>query len=90
MSDEVRKSYEELQKYQLNLAENKRLEGILDSLKGQQTQYQKSLAVYDSVVPNYNRWSKVFSYLTSSVDDVNSVWIKDVVARSDGSVELTG
>ena len=90
MNEEVRKSYEELQKYQLNLAENKRLEGILDSLKGQHTQYEKSLAVYDSIVPNYNRWSKVFSYLTNSVEDVNSIWIKDVVARTDGSVQLTG
>lgn len=90
LDEEVRRSRAELQKKQEQLAENQRLQSILDSLGGQNSQYETSLAVYDSVMPNYNRWSKVFNHLTSSVENVNSVWIKDLVAKADSSIELTG
>lgn len=89
-NEEVRKSRAELQKVQEQLAENKRLQGIIDSLNGQIVQYENALAVYEKIVPNYNRWSKVFTHLTTSVEDVNSIWIKDLVSRPDSSIELTG
>lgn len=89
-NEEVRRSKLELQKKQEQLAENQRLQSILDSLNGQNAQFESALAVYDSLIPNYNRWSKVFTHLTNSVESVNSVWIKDMVAKADSSVELTG
>ncbi|MFA6540374.1 MAG: hypothetical protein WCT99_02135 [Bacteroidota bacterium] len=89
-SDDVRKSRNELQKVQAQLAENQRLQGILDSLHGQNKQFESALAVYDSVVPNYNRWSKIFNHLTGSIENVNSVWIRDLVSRGPSAVELTG
>ncbi len=90
LNEEVRRSRTELQKKQEQLAENQRLQGILDSLAGQNAQYESALAVYDSLVPNYNRWSKVFNHLTNSVEGVNSVWVKDVVSKGDSTIELTG
>jgi hypothetical protein len=89
-NEEVRRSRLELQKKQEQLAENQRLQMILDSLGGQNSQFESALAVYDSLIPNYNRWSKVFTHLTNSFEGVNSVWIKDMVARVDSSIELNG
>ncbi len=88
-NDDVRKSRSELQKVQEQLAENKRLQSVLDSLHGQNKQFESALAVYDSIVPNYNRWSKIFNHLTNSVENVNSVWVKDVVSNG-SKLELTG
>jgi Tfp pilus assembly protein PilN len=89
-NEEVRRSRLELQKKQDQLAENQRLQSILDSLVGQKKQFESALAVYDSVMPNYNKWSKVFNHLTNSVESVDAVWIKDMVATGDSSVELMG
>lgn len=89
-NEEVRQSKIELQKKQNQLAENQRLQLIVDSLNGQNQQFQSALTVYDSLIPNYNRWSKVFTHLTNSVEGVNSIWIKDMVARADSAIELTG
>ncbi len=89
-NEEVRRSKAELQKKQEQLAENQRLQGILDSLGGQNSQFEAALAVYDSLIPNYNRWSKVFTHLTNSVEGVNAVWVKDLVAKADSTIELTG
>ena len=90
LNDDVRRSRIELQKKQEQLSENQRLQSILDSLVTQNKQFESALTVYDSLMPNYNRWSKVFNHLTSSVENVNSVWIKDMVAKGDSSMELMG
>ncbi|MFA5833436.1 MAG: hypothetical protein WDA22_08165 [Bacteroidota bacterium] len=89
-NEEVRRSKLDLQKKQEQLAENQRLQTILDSLVAQNAQFESSLAVYDSVMPNYNKWSKVFNHLTNSVESVNSIWIKDMVAKGDSTMELMG
>lgn len=89
-NEEVRRSKIELQKKQEQLAENQRLQQILDNLVAQNTQYEAALKVYDELIPNYNRWSKMFNHLTGSVESVNSVWIKDIIARGDSTLELTG
>lgn len=88
--DDLRRARVELQRKEAQLAENQRLQLILDSLTVQNQSYKEALAVYDSIVPNYNRWSKIFYHLTNSVEMVNSVWIKDIVSKNDGTIELTG
>ncbi|MFZ4619045.1 MAG: hypothetical protein ACOYNS_00690 [Bacteroidota bacterium] len=90
LNDDVRRSKNELQKKQEQLAENQRLQLILDSLVTQNASYESALIVYDSLMPNYNRWSKVFNHLSGSVESVNSVWIKDMVAKGDSGMELQG
>ena len=32
----------------------------------------------------------MFTHLTNSFEGVNSIWIKDMVAKADSSIELTG
>ncbi len=90
LNEEVRTTRSELNMKQNQLAENQRLQSILDSLTNQNSQYETALQVYDQLMPNYNRWSKIFNHLTSSVEGVNSVWIKDISARGDSAMELTG
>lgn len=89
-NDEVRKSRAELQKKQEQLAENQRLQAILDSLVAENSKFESALKVYDAVMPNYNRWSKVFNHLTNSIEGVNSVWIKDLSSKGDSTIEMTG
>ncbi|MDP1677129.1 MAG: hypothetical protein Q8L88_09695 [Bacteroidota bacterium] len=90
LNQEVLRSRSDLIKKQEQLAENQRLQSILDSLTRQNSQFESALKVYDQVIPNYNRWSKVFNHLTNSVDGLNSVWIKTIAARGDSSIELMG
>ncbi len=89
-NEEVRRSRSELQKKQEQLAENQRLQGILDGLIVQNSQYEAALKIYDQLMPNYNRWSKMFNHLTGTVESVNAVWIKDVTARGDTTLQMTG
>jgi Tfp pilus assembly protein PilN len=37
--------------------------------------YQLATAVYDSLAPGSDRWSRVLHYLANSIEDLNSVWI---------------
>jgi Tfp pilus assembly protein PilN len=90
LNQEVQRSRSDLAKKQVQLAENQRLQSILDSLAGQNGQFESALKVYDQIIPNYNRWSKVFNHLTNSVDGLNSVWIKTIAAKGDSSIELMG
>jgi len=89
-NQEVQRSRADLAKKQEQLAENQRLQSILDSLARQNSQFESALKVYDQIIPNYNRWSKIFNHLTNSVDGLNSVWIKTIAAKGDSSIELMG
>lgn len=89
-AEDVRAANRALQEKQLQQSENERLQKILDSLTAQNQQYISALEVYDNIVPNYNRWSKVFYHLTQSVEDVNSLWIGDIQTKPDSTIELTG
>ncbi|MGA7162312.1 MAG: hypothetical protein WBZ48_15050 [Bacteroidota bacterium] len=90
LAEDVRAANRDLQQKQLQQSENDRLQKILDSLTVQNQQFISALEVYDNIVPNYNRWSKVFYHLTQSVEDVKSVWIGDIITKPDSTIELTG
>ncbi len=89
-NEQVRKAQNELQKKQEQLAENQRLQKMIDSLTAENSRYTNALVVYDSTVPNYNRWSKAFYHLTTSVEDVNSLWIKQLTSNADGTMDMDG
>lgn len=90
MNDRVKQASAELIMKRMQLAENKRLQQILDSLGMQNQQYLGALGTYDAVVPNYNRWSKTLYQLTNSVDDIKSFWVTDMTQRPDSSIDLGG
>jgi Tfp pilus assembly protein PilN len=90
MKERVKQASNELIMKQMQLAENKRLQQILDSLTNENQQYLGALDTYDAVVPNYNRWSKTLYQLTNSVDDIKSFWITELTQKPDTSFALTG
>jgi Tfp pilus assembly protein PilN len=90
MNEKVKQASAELIKKQMELAENKRLQAILDNLTKENAQYLGALNTYDAVVPNYNRWSKTLYQLTNSVDDIKSFWITDMTQRPDSTFDLSG
>jgi len=90
MNERVKQASNELISKRMQLAENQRLQLILDSLGMQNQQYLGALDTYDAVVPNYNRWSKTLYQLTNSVDDIKSFWITELTQRADSSIDLGG
>jgi Tfp pilus assembly protein PilN len=90
MNERVKQANAELIVKRMQLAENKRLQQILDSLTAQNQQYLGALSTYDAVVPNYNRWSKTLYQLTNSIDDIHSFWITELTQKPDSSIDLAG
>ncbi|MGE5314167.1 MAG: hypothetical protein ACM3Q4_05700 [Acidobacteriota bacterium] len=90
MNERVRQANSELAVKRMQLAENQRLQTILDSLNAQNQQYLGALQTYDAVVPNYNRWSKTLYQLTNSVDDIKSFWVTSLAQKPDSSIDLGG
>lgn len=75
---------------QAQIAENKILQDSIDAVKAQRSRYQASLALYDSLVPGTDRWSKVVTRLSHGTEDLNSIWLTDLGSASDGSMTMNG
>jgi len=71
-------------------AENMTLSNSISALEEQLTRYRTSLALYDSLVPGSERWSKVLTQLSHGVEDLNSIWLTDFSGAQDGSVGMNG
>jgi Tfp pilus assembly protein PilN len=78
----------ELKKAQL--AENETLENSILSLQEQIARYHTSLALYDTLVPGSERWSKVFTQLSHGVEDLNSIWMTDFSTADGGVLNMNG
>ncbi|MFN0158413.1 MAG: hypothetical protein ACKVRP_10125 [Bacteroidota bacterium] len=72
------------------LAENKTMMTSIEGLQAELAKYQTSLALYDSLVPGSERWSKVFTQLSHGVEDLNSIWITDFSSKEKGVLSLNG
>ena len=71
-------------------AENVTLENSIAALQEQLMRYETSLALYDSLVPGSERWSKVLTQLSHGVEDLNSIWLTDMNAGEDGNLVMNG
>jgi Tfp pilus assembly protein PilN len=70
--------------------ENQALMTSIQSVQDQIGRFQQSLALYDSLVPGSERWSKVMTQLSHGVEDLNSIWLTDVAAAESGPMTLNG
>jgi hypothetical protein len=72
------------------LAENETLQNSINGLQEQIARYQSSLALYDTLVPGSERWSKAFTQLSHGVEDLNSIWLTDFTSNAGGPAEING
>lgn len=72
------------------IAENAALQGSIQSLQQQLASYNASMALYDSLVPGADKFSKAFSRLSNSIDDLNSIWVTEFAAGETGQVTMNG
>jgi Tfp pilus assembly protein PilN len=75
---------------QTQIAEVEALQSSIIDLEQQLAKYQTSLALYDSIVPGSDRWSKTFAQLSHGVEDLNSIWISDLSSDGNGVVTMSG
>ncbi len=71
-------------------AENMTLANSIQALEDQLTRYQTSMALYDSLVPGSERWSKVLTQFSHGVEDLNSIWLTDVVGAKESEILMNG
>jgi hypothetical protein len=48
------------------------------------------MALYDSLVPGAERWSKVLTQVSHGVEDLNSIWLTDMTASPAGDMMMNG
>jgi len=89
-SREIRDKRDLLTLKESQRAENQTLASSIQALQEQLGRYKTSLALYDSLVPGSERWSKVMTQLSHGVEDLNSLWLSDFAAGTDGIVTMHG
>jgi Tfp pilus assembly protein PilN len=72
------------------IAENTTLQNSIQTLQQQLASYNASMALYDSLVPGADKFSKAFERLSNGVDDLNSIWVTEFAAGETGQVTLSG
>jgi hypothetical protein len=71
-------------------AENMTLATSIQNLEEQLARYRTSMALYDSLVPGGDRWSRSLTQLSHGVDDLNSIWLTDLTGGTDGDMNMSG
>lgn len=79
-----------LERKRSQLAENETLQNSINGLQEQIGRFQASLALYDTLVPGSERWSKLFTEMSHGVEDLNSIWLTDFSVPSGGSMTMNG
>lgn len=80
----------ELARKQTQAKANDELRAQITTLNKQLEGFKEALAVYTTIVPGYDRWSKIISKFANNFASISSVWITDMTAREDGLMTLNG
>jgi hypothetical protein len=87
---DVSNKQQTLSQLQTRVAENEKLKAAIAEKNEQRTRYISALAVYDSLVPGSDRWNRNLAQLTKGVEDLKGMWITELRASADGSMNITG
>ncbi len=79
-----------LERKRTQLAENETLQNSINGLQEQIGRFQASLALYDTLVPGSERWSKALTQLSHGVEDLNSIWLTEFSSAPDGPISMSG
>ena len=89
-SKDIKELKEQLTLKEGQRAENQTLSSSIDALQQQLVRYKTSLALYDSLVPGSERWSKVLTQISHGVEDLNSIWLSDFNAGESSVLHMNG
>lgn len=87
---EIKELRESLTLKESQQAENTQLSNSIDALHQQLERYKTSLALYDSLVPGSDRWSRVLTKLSHGVEDLNSIWVTEFSGGKDNNFVMNG
>lgn len=74
-SADIKRTQELLTRKRAELADLEVLRARQDALRKDIVRYSSAAALYDSVAPGSDRWSRILHYLANSVEDLNSLWV---------------
>lgn len=72
------------------IGENTTLMNSINTMQDQLGKYKASMALYDSLVPGADKYSRAFSQLSNGVEDLNSIWVNEFSATENGQVSMNG
>ncbi|MEK7251106.1 MAG: hypothetical protein AAB209_11870 [Bacteroidota bacterium] len=72
------------------IGENTTLMNSISTMQDQLGKYKASMALYDSLVPGVDKFSKAFTQLSNGVEDLNSIWVNEFTATENGQVTMNG
>jgi len=72
------------------IAENERIQREIDTLTRKISDLQTAAGLYDSLVPGSDRWNRIVIHLSKGVEDIKSLWIKNVTLQPAGTMTLSG
>lgn len=88
-TNEIRKQKMELEQKKERLNELEIFRQRKANLLADINRYNKATAVYDSIAPGSDKWSRILNYIANSVEDLNSLWIYNL--RPEGnSILISG
>jgi Tfp pilus assembly protein PilN len=87
---QIRELREQLTLKESQRAENLTLSNSIMALEEQLGRFRTSLALYDSLVPGSERWSRTLTQLSHGVEDLNSIWLTDLNGNQEGAVNMNG
>ncbi|MGH2567104.1 MAG: hypothetical protein ACRDGA_02110, partial [Bacteroidota bacterium] len=88
---EIRRARDLLALKQTQLQDLRTMQGRKKDLEDGIRRYSKAQALYDSIAPGADRWSRILHYLGNSIDDLNSLWIYSITpGGTPGSLLVKG
>lgn len=79
-----------LERKKEQVEENRRIQQRIEDINNQIGRYKVALSVYDSLVPGYDRWSRMLEKISNGVESINSLWLTDLKMAREGEVILEG
>lgn len=72
------------------LAENLSLKASVEALQKKIGQHKNAIAIYDSLVPGSDLWTRILTKSTKKIADLNSIWLTSITSTNDGGMEVAG
>lgn len=79
-----------LKEKEQRLADNRALKASIEALQNRLARGKNVIAVYDSLVPGSDLWTRILTKSTKRIADLNSLWLTSITSTSDGGMEITG